>query len=208
MWNGGFDEGEDDDGDQDINPPSHCGYYKERSGVRQGNPPRFPRAIIEGKSPIMNRNFWRDLYPVSETRRRLARSSWVWIYLPIAAGFLIAACLAAILLGSGPGDGYLQTGQVATIILAGGMLAVGFLGWLVILAALWALGDLMQLLPMLTTRMRVRFVNDARLLKRNIHTVKHTAAAVSRFFSRNKHAGAARWTPPVRGSVGREKRDG
>jgi hypothetical protein len=156
----------------------------------------------------MNRNFWRDLYPVSETRRRLARSSWIWIYLPIAAGFLIAACLAAVLLGSAPGDGYLQNGQLATIILAGGMLAAGFLGWLAILAALWGLGDLMQSLPMLTTRVRVRFVNDARLWKRNIHGVKRTAAAVTRFFSRGKRAGTPRWAPPGGAGVRRETRDG
>jgi hypothetical protein len=156
----------------------------------------------------MNRNFWRDLYPVSETRRRLARSSWIWIYLPIAAAFLAAACLAAVVLGSASGDGYLQNGQLATIILAGGMLAAGFIGWLTILAALWGLGDLLELLPALTTRVRVRFVSGARLLERNIHTAKRTAAAVSRFFSREKRAGAPRWAPPGRPGVRRETRDG
>ena len=156
----------------------------------------------------MNRNFWRDLYPVSETRRRLAQSSWVWIYLPIAAGFLIAACLAVVLLGSAPGDGYLQFGQLATIILAGGMLAAGFLGWLAILAALWGLGDLVQSLPMLTTRVRVRFVNNAHMWKRNILAVKRTAAAVSRFFSRKERAGSPRWAPPGGADVRKETHDG
>jgi hypothetical protein len=155
----------------------------------------------------MDRNFWRDLYPMSETRKRLSRSSWVWIYLPIGASVLIAAGLAITILGSTPGDGLVQGGQLATIILAGGMLAAGFLSWLVLLACLWGLGDVMQALPALTARMRLRFVTGARSSRRTIHAVKRTAAAVSRFFSSDQSKGLYRWPPPPRGSGRRKIRD-
>jgi hypothetical protein len=155
----------------------------------------------------MDRNFWRDLYPMSETRRRLSRSSWGWIYLPIAAAVLVAAGLAIVIFSSAPGDGFLQGGQMATIILAGGMLAAGFLSWLVLLACLWGLGDLMQTFPALTTRMRLRFVTGARSSRRTIYTVKRTAAAVLRFFSPDKGAGFFRWPSAKRGSGRRDARD-
>ncbi|MGB7539490.1 MAG: hypothetical protein WBM17_13205 [Anaerolineales bacterium] len=148
----------------------------------------------------MGRNFWRDLYPMSETRKRLSRSSWVWIYLPIAAGVLIAAGLAITILVSAPGDGFMQGGQLATIILAGGMLIAGFLSWLAILACLWGLGDLARVLPALTTRMRLRFVAGARSWRRAIYAVKRTAAAVMRFFSPDPDKELFRRSPPPRGS--------
>ncbi len=155
----------------------------------------------------MDRNFWRDLYPMSETRRRLSRSSWVWIYLPIAAAVLVAAGLAVLIFGFAPGDGFMQGGQLATIILAGGMLAAGFLSWLAILACLWGLGDLMETLPALTTRMRLRFVTGARSWKRTIYTVKHAAGAVLRFFTPEKSKEFFHWPSAARKGGRRDARD-
>ena len=155
----------------------------------------------------MDRNFWRDLYPMSETRRRLSRSSWVWIYLPIAAAVIVAAGLAILILGSAPGDGFLQGGQLATIILAGGMLVAGFLSWLVLLACLWGLGDLLQTLPAFTSRMRLRFVTGARSVRRTIYTVKRTAAAVMRFFSPDKGQGFFRRPSATRRGGRKDIRD-
>jgi hypothetical protein len=155
----------------------------------------------------MNKDFWRDLYPRSETRRRLSRSSWVWIYLPIAASVLIAAGLAVATLVSNPGDGFMQGGQLAVIILAGGMLAAGFLFWLAILACLWGLGDILQTLPALTTRIRLRFVTGARFWKRTIHAVKRTAEAVSIFLSPDLGKGLHRASPHPRDSGRRKLHD-
>lgn len=152
----------------------------------------------------MDRNFWRDLYPMSETRRRLSRSSWIWIYLPIAASILLAAGLAVLILGSAQEDGFSLGGQLATIILAGGMLAAGFLSWLAILACLWGVGDVIRVLPALTTRMRLRFVTGAQAVKRIIHAVKRITAFVSRFFSPDKTEGLNRWPPSPQRS-GRRK---
>ncbi|MBN2084406.1 MAG: hypothetical protein JW748_04215 [Anaerolineales bacterium] len=155
----------------------------------------------------MDRKFWRDLYPMSETRRRFTQSSWAWIYLPIGASILIAAWLAVAILGFAPEDGYMQGGQLATIILAGGMLAAGFFSWLVILVCLWGVGDVMRALPALTTRMRLRFVTGADTVKRMIHTVKRTAASVLRIFSPNKIVGLNRWPPSSQRSGRRKLRD-
>jgi hypothetical protein len=155
----------------------------------------------------MGRNFWRDLYPMSETRRRLSRSSWVWIYLPIAAAVMIAAGLAVLIFSSAPGDGFMEGGQLATIILAGGMLAAGFLSWLAILACLWGLGDLLETLPALTTRMRLRFVTGARSWRRTIFSIKHAAAAVLRFFTPEKGRGFFHWPSAARKGGRRDARD-
>ncbi len=155
----------------------------------------------------MKKDFWRDLYPISETRRRLSRSSWVWIYVPIAASVLIAAGLAVAILVSTPGDGVMQGGQLAVILLAGGMLAAGFLAWLAILACLWGLGDVLQALPALTTRIRLRFVTGARFWKRAIHAVKRTVAAVSVFFSPDRGQGLHRSSTHPRGSGPRKLHD-
>jgi len=144
---------------------------------------------------------------MSETRRRLSRSSWIWIYLPIAASILLAAGLAVLILGSVPEDGFSLGGQLATIILAGGMLAAGFLSWLAILACLWGLGDVLRGLPALTTRMRLRFVTGARSWKRTIHTVKRAGASVLGFFSHDRNRAMNRWPPPSRGSGRRKSRD-
>jgi hypothetical protein len=155
----------------------------------------------------MKKEFWRDLYPISETRRRLSRSSWVWIYTPIAASVFIAVGLAVAILGSTPGDGFMQGGQLAAIILAGGMLAAGFLAWLAILACLWGIGDVLLALPALTTRIRLRFITGARFWKRSIHAVKRTASAVLMYFSPAMARGLRRASPHSRGTGRRKLHD-
>ena len=141
----------------------------------------------------MDKNFWRDLYPTSETRRRFARTSWRWIYLPIAASALVAVGIAAAVLVSTPGGGFPQSGQLATIVLAGMLLAAGFFAWLVILACLWGLNDVLEILPVFTSRARLRVVIGARAWKRRISGIKRIAAAVFRFFSPGKRSGPFPW---------------
>jgi hypothetical protein len=130
----------------------------------------------------MNRNFWHDLYPVSETRRRFARSSFWQIYFPVIAGALLAVGLAVAVIGFAPGGDFTQGGQLATIVLAAGLLAAGFLAWLILLACLVGLGETLAVIPALTSRMRLRVIPVARVWKRNIHFVERAAAAVFRFF--------------------------
>jgi hypothetical protein len=130
----------------------------------------------------MKRDFWRDLYPVSETRRRFARSSFWQIYFPIIAGALVAVGIAVAAIGFTRGGDFTRSGQVATIILAGGLLAAGFLSWLAILACLWGLNDLLDVLPVFTGRIRLRMISGSRVWKRNIYGVQHAAEAVFRFF--------------------------
>jgi hypothetical protein len=141
----------------------------------------------------VERNFWRDLYPVSEARRRLRRASWLWIYLPIAASALVAAGIALALFGSQPGDGFEQSAQLATIILAGLLLVAGFLSWLILLVSISGLTDLLERLPVYSSRMRLRFVVGARSWKRTVTGIKRAASAVSRFFSPSKGEGLNEW---------------
>lgn len=141
----------------------------------------------------MDRNFWRDLYPISDTRKRLSRSSFLWIYLPIGAGALLAIVIAAAVLTSRPEDGYSQGAQLATVAMAFILLAAGFASWLVILLLIWELNDLLDVLPALAGRMRLRFVIGARSWKRRISGVKRIAAGVFRFFSPKKSGGPYPW---------------
>lgn len=154
----------------------------------------------------MSKMFWRDFNPASEARKDFERASWWRIYLPVAASALIAVGAAVVVLGVVPGDGLEQAGQLATIILAAGMLAAGFIAWLVILTCLWNLGDGLKILPAFTSRMRLRFVLIARSWKRHLHGVRRAAAAVSRFLSPEKEEAKEGWTPPVHGRrKGRER---
>ncbi len=155
----------------------------------------------------MDRNFWRDLFPMSETRRRLSRSSFLWIYLPILASALIAVGIAVAVLGFAPGDGFAQGAELATIILAAALLVTGFVSWLVILASIWGLRDLLAILPDFTSRMRLRFVIGAKSWKRGANAVKRSAVAVSRFFSVEKRSGS-RWEEQLRSNRRRGDRDG
>jgi hypothetical protein len=129
----------------------------------------------------MKRDFWHDLYPVSETRRRFARSSFRQIYLPILLGALLAVGLAVAVVGFAPGGDYTQSSQLATIVMAIGLLTGGFLAWLAILACLWGLADALEALPRLTGVMRLRIIPAARIWKRNIHAAERAAAVVFRF---------------------------
>jgi hypothetical protein len=137
----------------------------------------------------MDRNFWRDLYPISETKRRFSRSSFLWIYLPIGASALIAVGIAVAVLGTVRGDEISQQAQLATIAMAAVLLAAGFFSWLFLLGSIWGLNDLLGVLPVFTSRMRLRFVIGARSWKRRISGIKRAAAAVSRFLYPEKRDG-------------------
>jgi hypothetical protein len=155
----------------------------------------------------MNKDFWRDLYPMSETRRRFSRSSRLWIYLPVAAAVLLAAAAAVALLVSVPVSGPAHEGQLATIVLAAGFLAAGFVSWLAILACVWGLGDLLDVLPALTSRMRLRFVVGARSWRRGIYAFKRTTAAVARFFSPQRRQAPIRRSSSIPLNRRKESRD-
>jgi len=156
----------------------------------------------------MDRKFWRDLYPMSETRRRFSSSSVLWIYLPIAASALIAIGIAIAVLGTPPGDGFAHTAELATIVLAAVLLVAGFLSWLALLASIWGLGDLLEVLPVFSSRMRLRFVVGARSWKRAFTGIKRTAAGISRFFSAGKEDEMSEWEKRLRRTRRGGGRDG
>jgi hypothetical protein len=145
----------------------------------------------------MDKNFWRDLYPTSETHKRFARSTLLRIYLPIGAAILFFAGIAVAVLASSPGDGLSQSAQLATTVMAAVLLAAGFLSWLLILVFLWGLYDVLEVLPVITSRVRPRFVIAARSWRKRINGVRRISAAVFRFLSpaRNEAAGRpeTRW---------------
>jgi hypothetical protein len=143
----------------------------------------------------MNRNFWHDLYPTSETRKRLARSSLLWIYLPIAVGALLAVAVAVAVLGLAPRAspaGWAHWAELATVILAAALLVTGFIAWLAILTSIWGLRDLLGKLPDFTSRMRLRFILGTRSWKRGLNAVKHAAAVVSQAISPGPQSGRPR----------------
>jgi hypothetical protein len=156
----------------------------------------------------MDKQFWRDFHPVSETRRRFSQSSWLWIYAPIGASALLAVGTAVAVLGSISANGFEHTARLATIILAAGMLTAGFISWLAILAFLWGLDDVLSDLPAFTGRMRLQFVLISRSWRRGIQAVKRTAVALSRLLSPAKREAEGRWMPPSRGRRRRGARDG
>jgi peptidoglycan biosynthesis protein MviN/MurJ (putative lipid II flippase) len=130
----------------------------------------------------------------------------MWIYLPIAASALVAVGIALAVLGSISGSGpagWEHWAQLATIILAAGLLAAGFASWLILLTSIWGLGDLLKILPDFTSRMRLRFVTGARSWRRGFHAFKRSAAAISRFFSAPPRTGGG-WE----GRVQRSRRIG
>jgi hypothetical protein len=139
----------------------------------------------------MDRNFWSDLFPISETRRRLSQSAFRRIYLPIGAFALIAVVLAAAVLGSDPGDGFSHAAQLATAVMAMTLLAAGFVAWLCILAAVWGLNDALEILPAITSRTRLRFVIVVRSWRRRILGVRRIAASAFRILSPAGKTGAA-----------------
>jgi hypothetical protein len=145
-----------------------------------------PRAIIRLTNMRMDRNFWRDLYPISETRRRFARYSFRRIYLPVGAGVLVAAGIAAAVLAAAPGEDFSQTAQLATIAMAFALLGAGFVAWLFILGSLWGLNGILEILPVVSARMRLRFIIGARSYRKTINAIKHIAAAVFRALSPRK----------------------
>ena len=164
-----------------------------------------PHAIIQWMSRGREKHFWSDLYPAAETRRRLSRSSWVWIYLPIAASILAAAGAAVAVFGVLPDGGFEHPAHLATIILAAGLLAAGFVFWLAILICLWGINETLEVLPTLTSRLRWRSILIARSWKRGIHSIRRTAAAVLGFFFPERYQARNPWTPP-RGRRGKRAR--
>jgi hypothetical protein len=141
----------------------------------------------------MRRNFWKDLYPISETRRRFARSTAVWIYLPIGIGALIAIAAAVAVIGGVPGSGLNQWAQAATIVLAGVLLGAGFAIWLLLVAAIGGLEDLMAVMPFFTSRLRLRVVTGARWWNRTLNEIRRSIISVTGFFSPAEKVETAPW---------------
>jgi hypothetical protein len=131
----------------------------------------------------MRRDFWRDLYPISETQRRFARATAVWIYLPIGLGALIALAAAVAVIGGGPGGGLTRWAQTVTIVFSAILLAAGFAALLLLLAAIGALEYLLEVLPFFTSRLRLRVVVGARWGNRTLNKVRHSIEYLTGIFS-------------------------
>lgn len=124
----------------------------------------------------MRRDFWRDLYPISETRRRFTRATAMWIYLPIGVGALIALAAAAVLIAGSAGSGLSSWAQIATILFTVLMIVAGFAICLVLLAAIGGLELLLKTLPFFSSRVRLRVVTGARAIRRGLNRIRGSVA--------------------------------
>jgi hypothetical protein len=134
-------------------------------------------------SVSMRRDFWRDLYPISETQKRFARATAVWIYLPIGFGALIAIAAAAAVIGGGPGGGLIRWAQTVTIVFSAMLMGAGFAVLLLLLAAIGGLEYLLEVLPFFTSRLRLRVVAGARWGNRALNKVRHSIEYLTGIFS-------------------------
>jgi hypothetical protein len=130
----------------------------------------------------MRRDFWRDLYPISETQRRFARASALWIYLPIGLGALIAIAAAAALIGGSGGGGITVWSQIATILFTILMIGAGFAICLILLAVIGGLELLLETLPFFSSRVRLRVVTGARAVRRALKGIRRSVAFVDGIF--------------------------
>jgi hypothetical protein len=137
----------------------------------------------------MRRDFWRDLYPISETRRRFARATAIWIYLPIGTGALIALAAAAALIVGSAGSSLSSWAQIATILFTVLMIVAGFAICLLLLAAIGGLELLLETLPFFSSRVRLRVVTGARAIRRGLNGIRGSVAFLDGiFFSGGKVA--------------------
>ncbi|MBN1439280.1 MAG: hypothetical protein JW929_07725 [Anaerolineales bacterium] len=141
----------------------------------------------------MDKDFWHDLYPTSETRRRLFRATILRIYLPIGVAALIAIGIGAAAFATARGGDPAHPAQLAILVLAAGLLAAGFVAWLIILESIWRIENVMRRLPEFTGWMRLHFILGARSWKRGANTVKRSADSVLRLFSQRAHGSG--WAP-------------
>jgi len=131
----------------------------------------------------MRRDFWRDLYPISETRRRFGRATALWIYLPVGLAALIVLAVAAAVFVGGPSGGLSRWSQTVTIVFTVVLLAAGFAALLLLLAAIGALEYLLEVLPFFTSRVRLRVVAGARWGNRALNKAQHSIEYLTGFFS-------------------------
>jgi hypothetical protein len=131
----------------------------------------------------MRRDFWRDFSPISETQRRFARASAVWIYLPIGIGALIALAVGALLIVGSSGGGLSSWAEIATILFSAILIGAGLAFFLLLLAAIGALEYLLETLPFFTSRVRLRVVAGARWASRALNKTQHSMEYLTGIFS-------------------------
>jgi hypothetical protein len=131
----------------------------------------------------MRRDFWRDLYPISETQRRFARATAAWIYLPIGLGALIAIAAAVAVIGGGAGSGLTRWAQTITVVFTAILLGAGLALLLLLVAAIGGLEYLLEVLPFFTSRVRLRVVAGARWGNRALNKVLHSLEYLTGIFS-------------------------
>jgi hypothetical protein len=134
----------------------------------------------------MRRDFWRDLYPITETQRRFSRATAAWIYLPIAIGALLALAVAAAVIGGGASGGLTRWAQTVTIVFSAVLLGAGFAALLLLVAAIGALEYLLEVLPFFTSRLRLRVVAGARWGNRALNKVQHSIESLTGIFSTSR----------------------
>ncbi len=131
----------------------------------------------------MRRDFWRDLYPISETQRRFARATAAWIYLPIGAGALIALAVAFAVIGGGSGSGLTRWAQTVTVVFSAILIGAGLAFLLLLVAAIGGLEYLLEVLPFFTSRVRLRVVAGARWGNRALNKLQHSIEYLTGIFS-------------------------
>lgn len=148
----------------------------------------------------MRRDFWRDLFPISETQRRFARASAAWIYLPIGIGALVALAAAAAVIVGGAENGLARWAQIATILFAFLLIAAGFAVFLLLLAAIGGLELLLEALPFFSSRVRLRVVTFARAARRTLNDIRRSIAFVDGLFFSGGRVVLDAWQDRMRGS--------
>ncbi len=148
----------------------------------------------------MRRDFWRDLYPISETQKRFARASAVWIYLPIGIGALIALAVGAGLIVGSSGGGLSSWAEIATIIFSALLIAAGLAFFVLLLAAIGGLELLLETLPFFSSRVRLRVVTGARGIRRILTQIRQTVAVVDGVFFSGGQVAVNAWRGRMRES--------
>ncbi len=148
----------------------------------------------------MRRDFWRDLYPISETQRRFTRASAAWIYLPIGLGALIALAVGAVLIAGSSGNGLGRWAEIATILFSTLLIAAGLAFFLLLLAAIGGLELLLETLPFFSSRVRLRVVTGARGIRRILTQIRQSVAVVDGLFFSGGTVAVDAWRNRINGS--------
>jgi hypothetical protein len=127
----------------------------------------------------MYKKIMNDIYPVSEARKRFRAECWRWIYLPIIACLVIVTGVAFALAGSSNGAGLSHWAQLAMTAFAGIFIVAGLLVLPFLLAFVWILEELLEVLPIFTGRVRMNVVLTSYRVQKIFRGISRVAGFLS-----------------------------